>query len=322
LITSLQIATCNYIITGASYTKMLFDTSTIYTQQLENKLFAKKEVDVSVIRLDQIHPVVSGNKLFKLHYFMEDCLSSEHKTILTFGGAYSNHLIATACSCQASGLKSIGIVRGDKPAILSHTLQQCIGYGMQLRFISREDYIKKDNNNFIAALANELGAFTLIPEGGFHPTGAKGASLIMQTVEKEATHICCATGTATTIAGLLSGAGAHQQIVGINVLKGISDITERISFLTDNQINTDQLTMLNDYHFGGYAKHQPELINFMNELYHKYQLPTDFVYTGKMLFGVFDAIAKGLFPRGSKISCLHTGGLQGNLSLANNTLIF
>jgi 1-aminocyclopropane-1-carboxylate deaminase/D-cysteine desulfhydrase-like pyridoxal-dependent ACC family enzyme len=301
---------------------MLFNRSNICIHKLENKLFAKKEIDISIIRLDQIHPVVSGNKLFKLHYFIEECIHSSHKTILTFGGAYSNHLVATAYSCKVSGLKSIGIVRGEKPVILSLTLQQCMEYGMQLKFISREEYVKKDNAYFIAALDNELGPFTLIPEGGFHPMGAKGASLIMQTVEKETTHICCAAGTTTTIAGLLLSALPHQQIVGIDVLKGITDTNERISFLTNDKINFQQLIMLNDYHFGGYAKQTPELIAFMNELYQQYQLPTDFVYTGKMMFGVFDAIANGFFPNGSKISCLHTGGLQGNLSLANNTLIF
>jgi 1-aminocyclopropane-1-carboxylate deaminase/D-cysteine desulfhydrase-like pyridoxal-dependent ACC family enzyme len=301
---------------------MFFDTSNIYTQQLENKLFAKNEVDVSIVRLDQIHPVVSGNKLFKLHYFIEECLKTTHKTIATFGGAYSNHLVATAYSCQMMGLKSIGIVRGQKPLKLSHTLEQCIAYGMRLIFISREDYTKKDNNNFINGLVGKRGNFTLIPEGGFHPLGTKGASLIMRSVDKEATHICAATGTATTIAGLVLSAATHQQIVGINVLKGITDTNERISFLTGNKTDPKQLRMLNDYHFGGYSKQSPELIAFMNDLYQQYQLPTDFVYTAKMLFAVFDSIAKGLFPKGSKISCLHTGGLQGNLSLPYNTLIF
>jgi 1-aminocyclopropane-1-carboxylate deaminase len=309
-------------VTAARYIKMLFNTSTICTDKLANKLFAKKDIAVSVIRLDKIHPVISGNKFFKLHYFLEDCLNSTHKTIITFGGAYSNHLIATAFSCHAAGLKSIGIVRGEKPAILSHTLKQCIEYGMQLRFISREAYAQKDNDNFIEALTAKLGEHILIPEGGFHPLGAKGAALIMETIETTSTHICCATGTATTIAGLLINAAAHQQIVSINTLKGVSDTYERISFLTGNKANTEQLLLLNDYHFGGYAKQTPELIAFMNDIYHQYQLPTDFVYTAKMLFGVFDAINKGLFPEGSKISCLHTGGLQGNLSLPYNTLMF
>ena len=307
---------------GASYTKMFFDTSNIYTQLLENKLFAKKEVDVSIVRLDKIHPVVSGNKLFKLHYFIEECLQTTHKTIATFGGAYSNHLIATAYSCQLMGLKSIGIVRGEKPPTLSHTLEQCIAYGMKLTFISREDYTQKDNINFINSLVNEPNGFTVIPEGGFHPLGAKGASLIMQSINKDATHICSATGTATTIAGLILSAATHQQIIGINILKGVSDTDERISLLTGNKTDLKRLMMLNDYHFGGYAKQSPELIAFMNELYQQYQLPTDFVYTAKMLFAVFDSIAKGVFPKGSKISCLHTGGLQGNLSLPYNTLIF
>jgi 1-aminocyclopropane-1-carboxylate deaminase len=301
---------------------MFFDTSNIFIQRLENKLFTDSEVDVSIVRLDQLHPVVSGNKLFKLHYFIEECIQTTHKTMLTFGGAYSNHLVATAYCSQMMGLKSIGIVRGEQPAVLSHTLQQCKAYGMQLKFISRTEYAKKDNANFIQTLKNEWGNFTLIPEGGFHAIGAKGASLIMSLVDKDATHICVATGSATTIAGLLLSATTYQHIVGINVLKGVSDMGKRISFLTGNNINPGQLMLLNDYHFGGYAKQNAELIAFMNELYQQYQLPTDFVYTAKMLFAVFDATRKGLFPKGSKIHCLHTGGLQGNLSLPFNTLMF
>jgi 1-aminocyclopropane-1-carboxylate deaminase len=301
---------------------MLFETSNIGVDQIKDKLLDEKKISLSIVRLDKIHPVISGNKLFKLHYFLEACIHSAHKTILSFGGAYSNHLVATAYSCKKHGLKSVGIVRGEQPLRLSHTLKQCIEYGMQLKFISRDDYATKDEEDFIKKLPDEFGKFLLIPEGGFHPAGARGASLIMQLLDKTYTHICCATGTATTIAGLLLSIEKHQQVIGINVLKGMNDIDERISFLTENKVPMEQLTTLNDYHFGGYAKYTPGLISFMNRIYQQYQLPLDFVYTAKMLYGVLDAAKKGMFPEGSKIACLHTGGLQGNLSLPLNTLTF
>ena len=194
---------------------------------------------------------------------------------------------------------------------------------MHLKFISRNDYLKKDEIKFFENLINEFGQCTIIPEGGYHPLGAKGAALIMNTVkEKTFTHICCATGTATTIAGLISATEKQQQIISIPVLKGINDIEERILFLTENNASLSQLKILPGYHFGGYAKNSIELFAFMNMLYRQYQLPTDFVYTGKMLFGIFDLIEKDYFPKGSSIACLHTGGLQGNLSLPANTLLF
>jgi len=303
---------------------MLLKIPDIEINDLTDDLFIKKQISLSVIRLDKIHSIISGNKLFKLYYFLQQALQSVGTVkILTFGGAYSNHLAAMAYACKLSGLKSIGIVRGEKPPQLSHTLQFCIDNGMHLKFISRDEYAKKDAIDFQENLIREFGECFIIPEGGHHPLGAKGAALIMDSLkEKQFTHICCATGTATTTAGLLLNIEPHQQVISISVLKGMMDIEERILFLTENKANLQQLKILNDYHFGGYAKSKPELFAFMNEVYQLYQLPTDFVYTGKMLFGIFDLIKKDYFPAESKIACLHTGGLQGNLSLPSNTLLF
>jgi len=302
---------------------MLLNIPDIEITSLQDEIFMKKQINVFVIRLDKIHSIISGNKLFKLHYFLEEALQSSHKTILTFGGAYSNHLAATAYACKLSGLKSIGIVRGEKPTQLSHTLLFCLENNMQLKFISRNEYSKKEAPDFQQSLITEFGECTIVPEGGYHPLGAKGAARIMDILkEKPFSHICCATGTATTIAGLLLGAEKQQQIISIPVLKGMNDIEERISFLTENKIGLNQLKILNGYDFGGYAKSNTTLFAFMNRLYKQYQLPTDFVYTAKMLFGIFDTIEKDGFPKGSTMACLHTGGLQGNLSLPKNTLLF
>lgn len=298
---------------------MLFNTSNISIDTISNDCFIKKNVSLSVLRLDKIHPIVSGNKLFKLHYFLEEAMASSMKGILTFGGAYSNHLVATAFACKAAGLKSVGFVRGEKPLILSHTLSTCIEYGMQLNFISRLEYDKKEEWNFLKHLLEEWKDFLVVPEGGYHAKGAAGAALIANFIKEDVTHICTALGTATTLAGLIIAAKDNQQVIGVPVLKGMTDITERVNYLTNSQ-HTFQL--LDEYHFGGYAKKKPALIHFMNQLYQQHNLPTDFVYTGKMMFGIFDAVEKGYFPPGSNISCLHTGGLQGNISLPLGTLIF
>lgn len=298
---------------------MLTKPPSIRMQTLDCSVAQDKGIRLHVLRLDEIHPVVSGNKIFKLWHFLDTVINN---TIITFGGAYSNHLVAAAFDCQQKKIHCIGIVRGEKPPALSHTLQQCIHYGMQLHFISREAYDTKDNPAFIDTLKNRYGNATIIPEGGYGTKGATGAASIMQYIDDDITHICCAVGTATTAAGLLAGSKAHQQIIAFPVLKGMNDMEKRIHFLTEGKSDTGQLHTEKDYHFGGYAKKTPELTRFMNELYAAYTLPTDFVYTGKMMFGVMDLIKKGAFPPHSNICCVHTGGLQGNLSLPENTLTF
>ena len=302
---------------------MLFDTSKADIQELHDELFLQKQVSVSVLRLDKIHPVVSGNKLFKLHYFLEEAVKSIHKTVLTFGGAYSNHLSATAYACKALQLKSIGMVRGEKPEKLSHTLQQCLQDGMQLQFISRQQYAQKDDPAFINGLKTAYGECLIIPEGGYHPLGAKGAASIMDLVKDNSyTHICIATGTATTLAGILMAAEPVQIVVGFPVLKGITNNKTGIKQLTGKTGELENLLVLNNYHFGGYAKKTDQLIQFMNHCWLQYQLPLDFVYTAKMFFGTVDAVKNDTFTKGSKILCLHTGGLQGNKSLPLNSLLF
>ena len=300
---------------------MLLDHLNITTDLLHGELLQQKKINLSVLRLDKIHPIISGNKLFKLHYFFEEIPDHSTKTIVTFGGAFSNHLVATAFTCKIKNLACVGFVRGEKPNQLSHTLQHCIEYGMQLQFISRQEYDKKESADFIGQLLQQYNNCIIIPEGGYHALGAKGAATIMDFIDDAATHICCATGTATTLAGLLMNAKEQQQIIGFPVLKELTDINRRVSFLT-GAVNKKQLQIQYGYHFGGYAKKTPALIKFMNHLYQQYQLPTDFVYTAKMMYGVLDLIQNNFFAEGSNIVCIHTGGLQGNLSLPTGTLTF
>ena len=294
---------------------------TINIDPLNNALFGKHGVTVSMLRLDTIHPIVSGNKIFKLHYFIDEALNSTHKQVITFGGAYSNHLAATAFACSVKGLKSIGIVRGEKPVELSHTLLFCIQNAMQLEFISRSSYQKIDSKEFHNALAKKYGDHTLIPEGGSSPKGARGAKRILDHfTSKDFTHICCAIGTATTFAGLIMGCENESKLTGFSVLKNLTDIDARLK-----ELNVDpqkKYSFNGDYHFGGYAKKTVELVAFMNTFYKDNKIPLDFVYTGKLMFGVYDLINKNYFPAGSNILCVHTGGLQGNGSLPEGTLNF
>ncbi|HSN09818.1 MAG TPA: pyridoxal-phosphate dependent enzyme [Hanamia sp.] len=288
--------------------------------QLRDDLFEKKDLEISMLRLDEIHPVVSGNKLFKLIYFLKEARGSIQKTIITFGGAYSNHLAATAFACEKLNINCVGIVRGEKPKTLSHTLLFCMQHGMQLEFISRSSYRKMDEE-FLNELKNKFGQHVLIPEGGFSIKGKKGAELITNYfVDKNISHVCLPVGTATTFAGIVDSNNTETEIIGFGVLKNLNDIEERFANLKVD--SSKKYSFIGDYHFGGYAKKTAELISFMNWFYTKHKVPLDFVYTAKMMFGIYDLAAKNYFLPDAKILCIHTGGLQGNDSLPKESLLF
>jgi 1-aminocyclopropane-1-carboxylate deaminase/D-cysteine desulfhydrase-like pyridoxal-dependent ACC family enzyme len=285
---------------------------------LEDSLFDKKGISVSMLRLDNIHPVISGNKLFKLVYFLKDAIESGHKTVITFGGAYSNHLAATAFACESLQLKSVGIVRGEPAKNLSHTLQFCLEHGMGLELISRSNY-KNVDENYLKEIKETFGEHILIPEGGFSEKGKRGASLINEYFDgKHFTHVALPVGTATTMAGIIDVNKTDSKILGFGILKGMNDLQKRFRLL--KVAPKKDFVLINDYHFGGYAKKSKELISFMNDFFDKHLIPLDFVYTAKMMFGMYDLTGKNFFERGSKILCIHTGGLQGNKSLGENVL--
>jgi 1-aminocyclopropane-1-carboxylate deaminase len=282
--------------------------------------FGQGSSKLCIARLDKIHPVVSGNKMFKLHYFLEEALAASLHSLVSFGGAYSNHLVAMAFAGRQKGLNTLGIVRGEAPAKLSHTLLACKEFGMQLQFLPRVQYREMQAPSALSILRSKHPGALIIPEGGYHPMGAKGASIIMEKLQHvRPTHICTAVGTATTIAGILRGAG-QAEVIGIPVIKNMHDMEQRLAYL--NPGITQSPVTWDEFHFGGYAKTQPALLEFMNRFFRETGVPTDIIYTGKMMFAVMDKINSGYFPLGSTILCLHTGGLQGNKSLEGEELIF
>lgn len=287
----------------------------ITTDHIADPLFAEKEIELSVLRLDKIHPVVSGNKWFKLQFYLQEAKSLQKKTIVTFGGSWSNHIVAAAAACKINGLHSIGIIRGEEPNKPSHTILSAKELGMKLYFISRENYkIKK----YPAEL--DSGENYFIPEGGYGEKGAEGAAAILNYCSKNNfSHICCAVGTGSMMAGLINATLKNQQVIGISVLKNNSELGDNIRALTRVK---KHFQLFHDYHFGGYAKYNAELIRFMNEFYSLTKIPLDFVYTGKLFFAIYDLIRKNYFPPKSKLLIIHSGGLQGNSSLKKGTLIF
>ncbi|MFV8354149.1 1-aminocyclopropane-1-carboxylate deaminase/D-cysteine desulfhydrase [Flavobacterium sp. XS2P14] len=279
-------------------------------------------ISVAIKREDLIHPFVSGNKFRKLKYNLLEAKKEKHETLLTFGGAFSNHIAAVAYAGKENGFKTIGIIRGEElqdkitenPTLLF--AQNC---GMQFEFVSREAYRSKSETSFSENLKQQFGAFYLIPEGGTNALAIKGCQEILTPEDAEFDYICCSIGTGGTISGIINSVLPHQKVLGFPALKG--------DFLKDeirNFVHNDNWELMNEYHFGGYAKVNPILIQFINHFYAENKIPLDPIYTSKMVFGVLDLIQKNYFRAGSKILLIHTGGLQGiqgmNMKLKNKHL--
>ncbi|OQP43219.1 hypothetical protein A4H97_13205 [Niastella yeongjuensis] len=298
------------------------DITKAVVQPVSDELLYRKNVAIDVLRLDLIHPVISGNKWFKLKYHLQEALQQNKKGILTFGGAWSNHLVATALACAQANLASIGIIRGERPAVLSDTLQEVQDYAMQLRFISRDKYANEAA--IIPELQDMFTDYYIVPQGGQSHLGVLGAAEIARLTQIESySHICCAAGTGTMLAGLVHAALPQQQVIGISSLKIPDDENNSLnSFVRPYASNPKQYAIFYDYHFGGYARKTDELISFMNSTYQQHELPTDFVYTGKLLFGVKHLVQTDYFQPGSRLLLVHSGGLQGNRSLPAGTLTY
>lgn len=284
-------------------------------QTLSDKLFEINGIKADTLRLDLIHPYISGNKWYKLKYYLEAALQTRKKGLVSFGGPYSNHLVALACACLEKGLQSAGVIRGEEPKVYGPSLQQMKELGMELVFVSRDKYRQK--------LVEGYEDFYVVPEGGAGEPGIKGAAEILSGIPaNDYTHIICATGTGTTMAGIINASSARQQVIGISALKVSDKIdNELLQYIAANT-TMHNYSMNFDYHFGGYAKKTVALLGFMNDLYARENIPTDFVYTGKLFYAVYDLVAKHYFPVGSRLLIIHSGGLQGNRSLRIEDLIF
>lgn len=275
--------------------------------------FLKKEneVEIYLLREDEIHPTISGNKFRKLKYNLVEFQKGNYNSILTFGGAYSNHISATAAAGKEFGIPTIGIIRGEEiesKLLENPTLKFAKTCKMQLKFISREQYKNKFNPDFLNQLKSEFGEIYILPEGGTNQLAVKGCEEILNEQTQEFDFICCAVGTGGTISGILNSAEKHQKILGFPALKDSGFLENEIKTLS----HRSEFRLISDYHFGGYAKVKPELLDFINEFKSQFDVTLDAVYTGKMMFGIQQLIQNGFFPPHSKILAVHTGGIQGN----------
>jgi len=291
----------------------------ILTQKIK---IINKNISLSIRREDLIHPFISGNKFRKLKYNLVQAKAENQDTLLTFGGAYSNHIAATAFAGKEYGFKTIGIIRGDElesKILINPTLKFAQECGMQFKFVSREAYRLKTEEDFLDNLKHEFGNFYLVPEGGTNEFAVQGCGEILTKEDAVYDFVCCAVGTGGTISGLINSSLPHQKVLGFPALKA--------DFLTDEIrkfVRNDNWKLVTDYHFGGYGKVSSELIAFINRFYFENKIPLDPIYTGKMVFGVMDLINKDYFPEYSKILLIHTGGIQGiagmNIKLKNKFL--
>lgn len=281
-----------------------------------------KPFQFTVARFDLIHPFISGNKYFKLRYNLQRLIAEGKKGVMTMGGAYSNHLAATAFACFEAGLSSIGLVRGEIVEPLNPTLSFCKQHGMQLIAVERKDYNR--NSKVVEQIKQNHPDMLFVPEGGDNAEGLQGCKEMLNMVEHadSFTHILCCMGTGTTFKGIAASAKADQTVIGVPVLKIREDEREQFLKIHASIESVATKKVLFEYAGDGYAKFSSRQLNFMNSFYTKNNIPTDIIYTGKLMMAVADLAEKGFFPAGSKILAVHSGGLQGNGSLKPGTLIY
>ncbi len=281
----------------------------IPNQQILLPLLKQKKVFISVKREDTIHPLISGNKFRKLKYNLIEAQKRGFQTLLTFGGAFSNHIAATGYAGKINGLRTIGVIRGEE--LKDHwqqnpTLKLAHEHGMEFHFVSRDTYRSKQDPEFILGLENKYGAFYTLPEGGTNSLAVKGCEEILKEADIDFDIICSCVGTGGTLAGLINTAKPHQQVFGFPALKG--------DFLSNDIrkfAQKENWKLISDYHFGGYAKCDAELVHFINDFKNSTGIPLDPIYTGKLFYGLLDMVAKDQFAPKTKILVIHSGGLQG-----------
>ncbi len=293
---------------------MFLENKNSNIQQVHFSEIANSGVSLFIKREDELHPFISGNKYRKLKYNLVEASKQKKDTLVTFGGAFSNHIAAAAAAGSKFGFKTIGVIRGDELAnnleeVLQNnpTLRFASEHKMQFHFVSRSDYRNKTSDEFINNLKQQFGDFYLVPEGGTNTFAVKGCEEIL--TEKDAVYnvICSSVGTGGTISGIINSTNKHQKTIGFPALKG-----DFLQHEIKKYVLTNKNWSLNtDYHFGGYAKVSENLINFINKFKKETGIPLDPVYTGKLLFGIVDLVKNDYFESGTNILAIHTGGLQG-----------
>lgn len=288
-------------------------------EEVKDSFLEERNVCLFIKREDLVHPQLSGNKWYKLKYNLQEAKKEGKNSLLTFGGAYSNHIYSAAAAGKIFNFNTIGIIRGEEHLPLNPTLAFAKECGMDLHYLSRKDYRNKNSDEIKTRLKKEFGDFYLLPEGGTNQFAVQGCSELISKITTGFDYICCPCGTGGTLSGLISGLTGNKFAIGFAVLKNASFLIENVKSLLQPK-NENLLTNWDinlDYHFGGYAKFNKQLINFIDRFISITGIPIEPIYTGKMLFGIYDLVSNGFFREGSRIVAIHTGGLQGLNGLKN-----
>ncbi|WP_333874201.1 1-aminocyclopropane-1-carboxylate deaminase/D-cysteine desulfhydrase [Methylobacter sp.] len=277
--------------------------------KIHDPLLAQYQIELWMKRDDLLHPVISGNKWRKLKYILDHALSVGANTLISMGGAYSNHLHALAYAGKVLGLKTIGLVRGEQPEILTPTLQDMTKWGMSLEFVSRTEYRQLRRYKNWHDLPGLKPWQYWLPEGGAQTLALKGVGELVTEVEIPYDTICVPCGTGTTLAGIIEAVPEQTSVLGFAALKNAGFLTEEVRSVLSQSCNNWQINL--DYHFGGFAKINAGLNAFIEDFELKTTIPLEPIYTGKMMYAVYDLIKKHYFRPGQRIIAVHTGGLQG-----------
>ncbi len=280
--------------------------------EINSEILREKNIQLFIKREDQNHPTVSGNKARKLKYNLEKAKEEGCQTLLTFGGAYSNHIYATAAAGAIHGFETIGVIRGEETLPLNPTLAFAKSKGMKLHYVDRTKYRLKNSLIVINELKRLFGKFYTIPEGGSNKEAIIGCAEIVTELNSVYDYYCCSVGTGGTLAGIIHGLEGIGKIIGFSSLKGEFLTVEVSSLLSSNGFEIhDNWEISGQYHFGGYAKFPDELRAYMLGFEKQHEIKLDPIYNSKALYGLFDMIKQDKIPSGSKVLFIHTGGLQG-----------
>ena len=278
-------------------------------QQIFSELYLNNEIEVFIKRLDLIDPFISGNKLFKLKHNVDRALFEKKNMLITFGGAFSNHILATAAYAKKKNIDCLAIIRGEEYSELNPLLTLAKENGMNFCFVSRKEYAKRNDNNYVSELIRKYKKAFIIPEGGNNKLGVLGAEEILETQDKSFDYIICPIGTGATLSGIVNSSKKTQKVIGINCVNDTKYINEKISQKT----NKKNWEIINEFNFGGFAKFDNLLTEYLKKFKLNYKITLDLNYTAKMFFGFEKLIERRYFQRKSKVLLIHTGGIYGNL---------
>ena len=300
-------ATISWLFFRQLHSMIMLKYNPTYAEEINDRHVKDAGVRLLIQREDLNHRWVSGNKWWKLKYNLAEAVAKNAKTLITYGGAFSNHICATAAAAHELGLKSVGLIRGEQTLPLNRVLAFVQANGMDLHYIPRSAYRNRSSeDNYLKKYNN----YYLIPEGGSNALAVKGVKEFAESLTIPFDYLCCAVGTGGTLAGLIEGLPSEKKIIGLPVLKGAEFLVDDIKkLIVDNKANTNWRLIL-DYHFGGYAKSNIILDHFLAEFSSLHTVPLDKIYTGKMMAGIYDLMQKGFFEQGSTVLAIHTGGLQ------------